>query len=240
MKNTQQLALSVQLPDDETFQSYQSSVNQNVVEHLTQFVKQLSQMPTESKTIHGFYLFGIEGVGKSHLLHASCALANELNKSSVCLSFSELQHLSVEVLDGLEHIDLVCLDDVHLIAGKDNWQRAVFDLYNRLAEQNHCLLVTGDKTVNDLSFSLADLTSRLSWGYVEPVKPLSDDEKLHAIIFRAQQRGLFLGEDVANFLMTRLSRDMKSLLTGLDKLDNASIREQRKITIPFIKEVLFS
>ena len=239
MRNTSQLALSVQLPDDETFQSYQSDINQNVVEHLKQFVAQSASAQSQQKFIHGCYLFGIEDVGKSHLLHASCALANELNKSSVCLSLSELQHLSVEFLDGLEHIDLVCLDDIHLVAGNVQWQQAIFDLYNRLSEQNNCLLVTGNRAVNELSFSLADLKSRLSWGYVEQVKPLSDEEKLAAIVYRAHQRGLYLGDDVASFLMTRLSRDMKSLLNALDQLDKASIREQRKITIPFIKEVLF-
>lgn len=239
MNNTQQLALSVQLPDDETFQSYQSDINSSAVKQLTTFVNQGKEELSVAKQITGFYLFGLSGVGKSHLLHASCALAHDVGKSSLCLSFSELQHLSVEVLEGLEQIDLVCLDDIHLIEQQPIWQQAVFDLYNRLSEQNHCLLISGDKTVNELNFSLADLTSRLSWGYVEQIKPLSDEEKLHAVVFRAHQRGLFLGDDVANFLMTRWSREMKNLLDALDKLDKASIREQRRITIPFIKDVLF-
>jgi DnaA family protein len=239
VNTTPQLALSVQLPDDETFQSYQSQVNQPAVAQIINFVKQEFTDNSQKKILPCCYIFGLPGVGKSHLLHASCALVHDLGKSSVCLSFSELQHLSVEVFDGLEHIDLVCLDDIHQIENQPLWQQAVFDLYNRLSEQNHCLLVSGNKTVNTLSFSLADLTSRLSWGYVEQIKPLSDSEKLNAIIFRAQQRGLIVGDDVASYLMTRWSRDMKNLLAALDKLDKASIREQRRITIPFIKKVLF-
>ena len=239
MNSTPQLALSVQLPDDETFQSYRSKVNQPAVAQILNFVKQENTNNTQKKIIPCCYIFGLSGVGKSHLLHASCTLVHDLGKSSVCLSFSELQHLSVEVFDGLEHINLVCLDDIQLIENQPLWQQAVFDLYNRLSEQNHCLLVSGNKTVNALRFSLADLTSRLSWGYVEQIKPLSDPEKLNAIIFRAHQRGLIVGEDVASFLMTRWSRDMKNLLSALDKLDKASIREQRGLTIPFIKKVLF-
>jgi len=239
VKNTQQLVLSVQLPDDETFQSYQSEINLSVVEQLKSFVSQSQTDFLQSKQVTACYLFGLSGVGKSHLLHASCALAHDLGKSSVCLSFTELQHLSVEVLDGLEQIDLVCLDDIQLIEQQPIWQQAIFDLYNRMSEQSHCLLISSDKTVNELDFSLADLTSRLSWGYVEQIKPLSDEEKLHAVVFRAHQRGLFLGDDVASFLMTRWSRDMNNLLDALDKLDKASIREQRRITIPFIKDVLF-
>jgi DnaA-homolog protein len=238
IKNNQ-LTLSVQLPDDETFKSYQSAVNQSVCNLLNDFISTKAELSQEN-TIYGFYLFGIQGVGKSHLLHACCAQAQENQQTSVCLSFSELRHLSVEVLDGLEHIDLICLDDIQFISGEASWQQAVFDLYNRVSEHNKKLIITGNKSVQDLQLSLPDLRSRLSWGYIEQVKPLSDDEKLLAIQFRAQQRGLLLTDEVARFLLTRLSREMSSLLDALDKLDKASIREQRKITIPFIKDVLLS
>ena len=239
MIKNNQLTLSVQLPDDETFKSYQSKVNQSVCNLLNDFILFQGELQ-QDKSINGFYLFGIQGVGKSHLLHACCAQAHENQQSSVCLSFSELCHLSVEVLDGLEHIDLICLDDIQYISGEESWQQAVFDLYNRVSEQNKKLIITGDKSVQDLKLSLPDLRSRLSWGYIEQVKPLSDDEKLLAIQFRAQQRGLILTDEVARFLLTRLSREMSNLLNALDKLDKASIREQRKITIPFIKDVLLT
>nr|WP_241242436.1 DnaA regulatory inactivator Hda [Thalassotalea sp. G2M2-11] len=229
--------MSVQLPDDETFLSYQSITNHTVTDLLKSYIDAAQAKP-QSGDIHGFYLFGLTGVGKTHLLHASCAYAQELGLSSLCLSFSELQHLSVEVFDGLETIDLICLDDVQLIANDPQWQQAVFDLFNRVIEHDKRIIITGDKSVNQLGLTLPDLGSRLSWGYVEQVKPLSDEEKLTAIQFRAQQRGLLLSEDVARFLMTRLSREMTDLLFALDKLDKASIREQRKITIPFIKQVL--
>jgi len=233
-----QLTLAVQLPDDETFLSYQSDVNQVTCELLKSFISSTGRVENTQKNTCGFYLFGISGVGKSHLLHASCAYAQEQQLSSVCLSFSELRHLSVEVLEGLESIDVICLDDIQCIANDPQWQQGVFDLYNRVFEQGKKLIITGDKSINHLALSLPDLRSRLSWGLVEQIKPLTDNEKLAAVMFRAQQRGLLLPEDVARFLLTRLSREMSSLLTALDKLDQASIREQRKITIPFIKQIL--
>ena len=185
------------------------------------------------------YLFGLSGVGKSHLLHASCAYADTLGITSLCLSFSELTQLSVDVLDGLENIDLVCLDDIQLIAGNKKWQQGVFDLYNRMVEQNKCLIITGDQSVTNLNISLPDLVSRLSWGLTEQVKPLSDEEKSFSLQYRAQQRGLYISDEVASFLINRLSRDMTSLIAALEQLDQASIRDQRRITIPFIKDVLF-
>ncbi len=240
MKATSQLPLAVQLPDDETFSSYFGETNLAVVSRLRQLI---SPADGENTMVHpsikSVYLFGQRGVGKSHLLHACCALASTENKSSVCLSFSELKHLSVELLEGLEQIDVVCLDDIELIQGDDLWQQAVFDLFNRMIEQDHFLLITGSQSVQQLPLSLPDLKSRLSWGIVEQLKPLTDEEKMQAIQGRAMQRGLVLQDDAVKFLFNRLSREMTDLIACLDKLDQASIREQRKITIPFIKEILF-
>ncbi|MBA6225349.1 MULTISPECIES: DnaA regulatory inactivator Hda [unclassified Colwellia] len=236
MKKVSQLTLSVQLPDDETFASFKSESNQMVVQQLTHF---LDHIGDENKQVHSLFLFGLTDVGKSHLLHASCAYADTLGITSLCLSFSELTQLSVDVLDGLENIDLVCLDDIQLIAGNNIWQQGVFDLYNRMVEQNKCLIITGDQSAAQLNITLPDLVSRLSWGLTEQLKPLSDKEKSFALQYRAQQRGLTMNDDVARFLINRLSRDMTSLIAALEQLDQASIREQRRITIPFIKDVLF-
>lgn len=233
MKSRSQLTLSVQLPDDETFASFQVGDNQSVVNELQLFIGGESQYQTPA-----MYLFGAQSVGKSHLLHASCAHADTLTQSSICMSFNELMNFSPEVLDGLEFYDVICLDDVDLIAGKADWEQAVFDLFNRVIEQQHKLIICGQKSVKQLGITLPDLVSRLGWGYVESIKPLSDDDKISAIQLRASQRGLILHLDVAKFLFNRVERDMKNLVTSLDELDKASIRDKRKITIPFIKEVL--
>ena len=232
MKQVAQLTLMVQLPDDETFDSYKSDLNLGIVSQLKDFIEQ------KHKTPHSLYLFGLSNSGKSHLLHASSTYAAKKGKSSVCLSCAELMKLPVEVLDGLEQIDLICLDDIHLIAGDKGWQQAIFDLYNRVLEQNNYLLISGDESAQQLGISLPDLVSRLTWGLTEQVKPLDDEEKIIALQHRATQRGLFLSDEVVKFLLNRLSRDMGSLIRSLDVLDKASIQEQRKITIPFIKEVL--
>jgi len=236
MKNTAQLTLSIQLPDDETFSSYLSESNRSVVSQLTLFIDQ--SKITKLNQPNSFYLFGLTGVGKSHLLHACSAYAAQLHKTSVCLSCAELLLLSVEVLDGLEQIDVICLDDIQLIAGNTVWQQALFDLYNRVLEQNNCILISGDQSATQLGLNLPDLVSRLSWGLTEQVKPLDDGEKVTALQYRASKRGLILSSEAANFLLNRLSREMGNLIASLDILDKASIREQRKITIPFIKDIL--
>lgn len=236
MSVTTQLALSVQLPDDEVFDSYLSESNRSVVSQLSLFVE--STVKIDPNQPNCFYLFGLSGVGKSHLLHASSAYASQIGLTSVCLSCEELLSLSVEVLEGLETINFICLDDIQLVAGDKRWEQAFFDLYNRVLENNNTLLISGDQSVSQLGLMLPDLLSRLSWGLTEQLKPMNDEEKIAALQFRAAKRGLMLSDDAANYLLNRLSRTMKNLIDSLDTLDKASIREQRKITIPFIKDVL--
>lgn len=234
MKRDNQLALSVQLPDDETFDSFIGETNITVASILADFVKS----DVTDQNTNSFYIFGAKGVGKSHLLHAACALAETVGKSSLCLSMAEVKYLSVELLESLESIDLICIDDIHLIADDEAWQQAIFDLFNRLKEQGKQIIITGFDAVNDIKLTLPDLQSRLSWGLIEQLKQLSDDEKLSAVQYRAVQRGLTIHLDVIKYLFNHFSRDMAVLIAYLDTLDRVSIREQRKITIPFIKQVL--
>jgi DnaA family protein len=127
---------------------------------------------------------------------------------------------------------------VHLIAGNKQWQQAIFDLYNRVLEENNFIIISGNESVQKLTINLPDLVSRLAWGLTEQIRSLDDSEKINTLQYRAAQRGLLLSDEAAKFLVNRLSREMGSLIKTLDILDKASIQEQRKITIPFIKDVL--
>lgn len=239
MNKAKQLTLSVQLPDDETFTSFISTSNESVVNQLQLFVRQGSEQQFKESP-QCFYLFGSVAVGKSHLLHATSAYATELGLSSVCLSCCELVNLSVDVLEGLEQINVICIDDVQYVAGNNLWQQAIFDLFNRALEQGNYLLICGNESAAQLGITLPDLVSRLSWGYTEQIKTLNDAEKIIVLKYRAQQRGLELADEVARYLLNHFSRDMLNLINTLDLLDKASIREQRKITIPFIKAIISS
>ncbi len=144
-----------------------------------------------------------------------------------------------DVLEGMEQLALVCIDNIECIAGDHEWEVAMFNLYNRILEHNHTsLLITGDRPPRQLALTLPDLASRLDWGQIYKLHPLSDDDKLQAMQLRAKLRGFELPEDVGTFLFRRLDREMRSLFHALDQLDRASITAQRKLTIPFVKEIL--
>ncbi len=177
--------------------------------------------------------------GRSHLLHAACAELSQRGDAVGYVPLDKRTWFVPEVLDGMEHLSLVCIDNIECIAGDELWEMAIFDLYNRILESGKTrLLITGDRPPRQLNLGLPDLASRLDWGQIYKLQPLSDEDKLQALQLRARLRGFELPEDVGRFLLKRLDREMRTLFMTLDQLDRASITAQRKLTIPFVKEIL--
>jgi len=184
------------------------------------------------------FLWGNVSVGKSHLLQAACQLATEHQRTVAYLPMTELAELPPEIFDGLEQMSLVCIDDLQLIAGNAEWDEALFHFYNRVRDAGGCLLVAADTAPSALKIQLPDLQSRLLWGPVMQLAELDDAGKVAALQLRAEGRGFDLPDDVAQFLMRRSARDMGSLFMLLDRLDEASLVQQRKLTIPFVRGLI--
>lgn len=227
-----QLSLPVHLPDDETFNSYYPAAgNDELIQSL--------QACAEGAAEQSVFLWGPVKSGRTHLMHAACAHANDLGRSSFYLPLGIHASISPELLEGLEQLDLICIDDVDAIAGHPLWEEAIFDLYNRVAENSNCsLIVSASVAPSDSEFALPDLISRMQWGINYQLQPMADDEKLAALQRRAAMRGLQLPEDVGRFLLNRLARDLRTLFDVLDRLDKDSLVHKRKLTIPFVKEML--
>lgn len=227
-----QLPLGVQLRDDATFANFYGETNDALV-NLLDIDKKLRTEPEQF-----IFIYGNTGVGCSHLLQAACNQIDRRTGGSIYLPMSELVHYSPQLVEGIERLRLVCIDDIANIAGIPEWEEAIFDLFNRLRDSNTRLLVAANNLPKSLGIKLPDLVSRLSWGLIFQVQALNDSDKLAALQLRAHIRGLDMSEEVARYIIYRSSRDMGSLFQILHKLDEASLRAKRKLTIPFIKEAM--
>ncbi len=225
-----QLPLGLALRESARFDSYFSGLNAEAVQHL--------QQAATGEGENFIYAAGATGVGKTHLLQAACHSASQCGRSSTYLPLQEMSELAPDVLEDLEQLNLVCLDDVSATAGHADWERGLFDLFNRLRAAGSTLLVADEQRPDQSGFALPDLVSRLGWGLSYTLKPLADDDVFAALSCRAKGRGLELPEDTAQFLLRRLPRDLPTLFALLDTLDTASLIEQRRLTIPFVKSVL--
>jgi DnaA family protein len=226
----EQLPLAVQLRDDATFDNFYSGNNTLLLDTLR---KQL--MGGERYV----YLYGKKGSGRSHLLQAACHQVDESGQSAIYLPLAELKEYPPEELfEGLEHQSLVCLDDIDAVVSSDIWQQQLFHLFNRLSDTHIPLLISGRCAVRELDIELQDLASRLSWGAVFQLQNLTDDQRIATIKLRAERRGLLISDEVAHYIYNRCRRDTQFLLSVLDTLDAASLKHQRRLTVPFVKETM--
>jgi DnaA family protein len=228
--NNPQLPLGLALRDSARFDSFFPGRNQEAVASL-QAAAQGAGEPL-------VYIAAPAGLGKTHLLQAACHSAGESGRTAGYLPLAELRHATAAVFDGLEQLELVSLDDVDVIAGEAHWEHALFDLFNRLRDAGRTLLVTALQRPDAAGFELPDLVSRLGWGVSYVLKPMTEADIMAALAYRARGRGLELPGETAQFLLRRFPRDLPTLFALFDTLDVASLVEQRRLTIPFVKSVL--
>ena len=132
---------------------------------------------------------------------------------------------------------MVCVDAIDCVAGKPDREEQVFALYEQCQAVSASMVVAGTAPLGSLEFSLPDLPSRLGRGGTYALAELSDREKQAAIQSRAKLRGMDVPDSVAEFMLSRYGRDMKTLFALLDRLDSESLKSQRRITIPFLKSL---
>lgn len=219
-----QLALRIGLRDVATFGNFEPGGNGAVVHSL------------RAASEPFLYLWGASGCGRTHLLQAACHACAAQGETPAYLPCAEID--SPEVLEGMEALALVCLDDLHRVAGRQEWESALFAFYNAARATGTRLVVSADSGPRGLDLRLPDLLSRLTWGPVFRLNPLSDEEKIRALQRRAAVRGLELNDEVGAFLLRRAPRDTHALFSLLDRLDDASLVAQRRLTIPFVREQL--
>lgn len=186
-----------------------------------------------------FYLIvGNRDVGKSHLLNACCHYANKQGKTSMLMPMEQVVGLSTEIIDGLEQVDVLCIDDVDLVLNDTKWQVAVFNLFNSLQQTGGTLIMTANALPTEMAISLPDLASRLQWGTLFQLVGLNNDEKIQALVSHANDMSFDLPEDVAKLMLNRLPRKMSFLMQALNLLSRQTIEAKRKVTVPFAKTVL--
>lgn len=192
------------------------------------------------ETPHAQWLFfsGPADCGKTHLLHAACAQRGQGGQAAVYVSLAEHGGGSPALLEGLEHMALVAIDDLHEVAGRPDWEEAIFHTYNRLRDAGGQLMVAADRTPAGLEMGLPDLVSRLQAMLSLRLTPPDDERRRRILEQAARRRGLHLPPESVNYLLSREARDLSHLMALMDRLDAASLRSARRLTVPFIRGVL--
>lgn len=233
-KKKVQLVLDIKLRHDATFEDFLVGNNQPIVHALRQAAGNNQHINNETN----YYCWAEQGCGLSHLLQATCHAASQAKRQAMYIPLAELKIFGSDILDGVESLDLVCIDDLHLIAGDAQWEEAVFHAFNRLRDAGKILVLGSHLPPNKMDIHLKDLQSRLHSGVCFQIKELDDQDKVLLLQLDAKRRGFELSPDIAKYLINHYPRDMSTQLDILQKLDLASLVKKHKVTLPFVKSTL--
>ncbi|TWI00311.1 regulatory inactivation of DnaA Hda protein [Luteimonas cucumeris] len=200
----------------------------------------LLQAFAERPSADWLYVAGPAAVGKTHLALATCAATEQAGRRAAYLPLAAAAGRLREALEALEGNDVIALDGIGSIAGHRDDEVALFDFHNRVRGTGVNVLYVAAAMPDVLALDLPDLRSRLSQCARITLAPLDDAGRREVLRLRAQRRGLVLEEAALDWLLKRVDRDLGSLTALLDQLDRASLAAQRKVTVPFLREVLGS
>ena len=224
-----QIALDIGLACAPSFSNFFAGPNEAAHKHLQLWAGSVLRSPVP------IYLWGEVGSGKTHLLKAT---AEALRSQGAQVGWLDASVHEPPPFD--ERWAAVFLDDCQLYTAVQ--QHAAFNWFvNATSSDGHPrgVLAAGDLPPADLKLR-EDLRSRLGWGHVFQLQALTDAERRAVLRQQADERGVFLGDEVMDFILTRFSRDLASLVQLLDRLDGYSLQTQRPITIPLVKSMLES
>ncbi len=184
------------------------------------------------------FLYGAEDSGKSFLLQSTCNYYATDLKSSVYIPISEAIKHGTGFIESLEGLDLICLDDIDLIASNQEWEVGIFNLINNSLISDCRLIFSSSINPSSINFELDDLISRIKKIDHIELYSISDSRLPEAIKFVSKLRSINLGDKEINYLVTYTKRNMSDLMEIISKLDQLSMQLKRKITIPLIKEII--
>jgi len=228
-----QLPLAVQLAPELSLEDFIAGDNGQLLATLSRLAM--------GKEDGNLYLSGPEASGKSHLLMGLCALAQKQGLRCAYLPLKDILDLSPELLQDMETLDLLALDDIHLLAGRGDWEEALFVLFNQRQAASGPTVFSADRGPASLPLALPDLRSRLGWGTSYRVHPLNDEGRRELLRRQAERRGLGMDEQAIRWLVSRHSRDPRQLLSLVEELDRAALAAKKsRLTLPFVQRQLSS
>lgn len=233
-----QLPLALRFPPDQRFEAFVAAPEGTLAQLRTLARGENDAGGAVANEMTAIFIAGPAATGKTHLLLAACAEAEAAGRRTAYLPLAAAAGRLRDALHAFEHADIVALDGLDAVAGSREDEVALFDAHNRARDAGRSLLYAARVAPDALELVLPDLRSRLSQCARIALEPLDDSGRAEVLRLRAQRRGLQIDEAAIDWLLKRVDRDLVSLTTLLDRLDRESLAAQRRLTVPFLRQLL--
>ena len=204
---------------------------------------------SEVVSFNPLFLYGGVGLGKTHLMHAVAWNIKKRNpkKNVVYLTAEKFMYQFIKALrfknimsfkEQFRSVDVLMIDDVQFIIGKDNTQEEFFHTFNTLVDKKRQIIISADKSPADLEGLEDRLKSRLGWGLVADIHPLTYELRYGIIEAKAEQKNIKLTGDVLEFLANKITNNVREMEGALNRLAVHASLQESEITVDLVKDVL--
>jgi chromosomal replication initiator protein len=204
---------------------------------------------TRTVPFNPLFLYGGVGLGKTHLMHAIAwqIRTQRPNRKVIYLSAEKFMYQFIRALrfkdtmafkEQFRSVDVLMIDDVQFISGKDSTQEEFFHTFNALVDQNRQVVISADKSPSDLEGMEERMRSRLGWGLVADIHPTTYELRLGILQSKAEQRGMPVPPKVLEFLAHKITSNVRELEGALTRIVAHAQLVGRAITLESAQEVL--
>jgi chromosomal replication initiator protein len=227
-----------------TFDSFVVGTNNNF-----SFAAAKAVAEAPGKSYNPLFLYGGVGLGKTHLLHAIGQHVTGTKKSAR-VAYVSSEKFTNEYIDAIQNnklvgfrkkyrqTDVLLIDDIQFLAGKERIQEEFFHTFNALHESHKQIVLTCDRPASEIQGLESRLVSRFEWGLVTDLQPPDIEMRLAILKKKAQIMNVVLPEDVINFLATRIRTNIRRLEGALIRVASYAALTGKKLTIEVVESLL--
>jgi chromosomal replication initiator protein len=205
--------------------------------------------PVHTVPFNPLYLYGGVGLGKTHLMHAVAwhVRRHACDRKVIYLSAEKFMYQFIRALrfkstmdfkEQFRSVDLLMIDDVQFISGKDSTQEEFFHTFNALVDQNRQIVISADKSPSDLEGLEERMRSRLGWGLVADLHPTTYELRLGILQSKAEQSGMRISQKVMEFLAHKITSNVRELEGALNRIIADVQLIGREVTLETAQELL--
>ncbi|MFA5389020.1 MAG: chromosomal replication initiator protein DnaA [Candidatus Omnitrophota bacterium] len=202
-----------------------------------------------AKAYNPLFIYGGVGLGKTHLMQAACHYISEMHKN-LKLFYTTSESFTNELISGIQNrttqkfrekyrnVDVLLIDDIHFIAGKESTQEEFFHTFNALYDAHKQIVLSSDRAPKTIPGLEERLVSRFEWGLVTDVQPPDLETRIAILKKKAERNAAKLSDDILYFIAENIKTNIRELEGALIKLIAYSALENKKIDLALAKEIL--
>lgn len=210
----------------------------------------LAVSESPAKTYNPFFIYGGVGLGKTHLMQAICHEILKKGGQNLKICYSTSEKFTNELIDAIQHhatarfrqkyrtIDVLVIDDIHFIAGKESTQEEFFHTFNALYDAHKQIIISSDRTPKDISNLEERLVSRFGWGLITDVQPPDFETRVAILKKKIERESTVIPDDVIFFIAQTIKTNIRELEGALIRVLAYSLLENKPITMELTKDVL--